>query len=66
MRREIAHCIIPSNILYKIIDFLIAKAKAMFLLAEVINGKKSLYINFFNRKNPVDINKQMLDKSKAT
>lgn len=37
--------------------FLIAKGKVVLPLIESINEKKSLYINVFNRKNLINIDK---------
>lgn len=37
----------------------------MFFLAKLINEKKSLYRNAFDRKNPANIDKNILHKSKT-
>lgn len=59
------HNIDLRNTLYEIIDFLIAKNKAMLFLAEPINEKNSLYTNNFDKKNLPGINKKMLDRSES-
>lgn len=61
MQQKIVYCIVSYNILYKINNFPMAKAKAMLLLIQPISKKKSLYTNFLNKKDPTSINKKIPD-----
>lgn len=42
-----------------------AKAKTMLPLAEPISKKNSLYTNVFDKKDPDNINEEMLNKSEV-
>lgn len=62
-----------NNVLYNLMqhltqnkDFLIVKTKPILFLIESIIEKKSLYTDALDRKDPVTINKKMLNKSKIT
>lgn len=41
------------------------KVKVILSLAQLINKKKCLYINTFNKRNLTNIDKKMLDRSET-
>lgn len=53
MQQSKARYIVPRDSLYKTNSFLIAKAKTILPLVELISRKKSLYTDAFDRKDPV-------------
>lgn len=59
------HYTVSFDILYKINEFLMVKAKVMLLLIKSISKKEFLYIDAFDKKDLANINKaaKMPDKN---
>lgn len=58
-------CSVLHNILHKTNDFLTAKAKAMLPLSKPISKKKSPYTDISNKKDPIDIDEKISNKSEV-
>lgn len=66
IQQKKTHCIVLCNIFYKTNNFLIVKIEVKLLLAKPINKKKSLYTDIFNKKDPTNNDKKILDKKKVS
>lgn len=65
IQQETIYCIISYNTLHKTNDFSIVKAEAILLLVELISKKRSLFIDAPDKRDPVCIDEEILDRTEV-